>query len=671
VYHTPNPSNEWLGRVAEDTNAPLDFVGIHPYYYGIKVNWPNTTNMTAGLMNIGNFLANHARNTALTMSNYGGITRFGTKPEGWFWTVPLIASEYNPVNWDAGSEIKRSTASGLGLLEHCFRYAHPNRTTNTYQSYLGANYWENPSSVVFLTNVFESLRDFGGDRILENPYPGPQPVPDFAPLAQPMRAYVTQQTNGANKLHVWGLNFSEDTNNTVYFSFTNLPFTPRAAFQRTFGKRGAQNSLTNSTGLGWTVQELTGSVNPTNFSLTVEPASFTILTLQEKSATNWYWDTATSVGLRGGNGTWSTNALNNTWCTSVSGENSALGWADGKNAVFDSSLSAGGTITVTGAVSPHAVIVNKANCNFTGSGTIWLGSGGMQINANTQITNSAGNPALAGTGGVHINIPPPTGAFGIATFNCTNTYTGDTIIAQGGLILGSLGGIPNTSLIVLSNAATFSVAAKAAGFVLLAGQTLAGDGLVLGRMTANGTVSPGASIGTLTFNTNLTLAGTTIIDVSHSGSTVTNDQVLCSQALTYGGALIVTNSGPDPLVAGNTFNLFSALAHSNSFSAVQLPALGYGLNWNTNGLGTGVVQVVLTVPVFSSVSLSETNLVMSGSNGLAGEPYYVLTSTNLTLPTSNWIRLLTNNFGMDGTFNESIPIAPADVERFFRLQSGN
>jgi hypothetical protein len=44
-----------------------------------------------------------------------------------------------------------------------------------------------------------------------------------------------------------------------------------------------------------------------------------------------------------------------------------------------------------------------------------------------------------------------------------------------------------------SNAATLNVTAKAAGFLLGAGQTLAGNGSVVGRVTASGTVSPGAS----------------------------------------------------------------------------------------------------------------------------------------------------------------------------------
>jgi len=660
-------SNEWLGRVAEDTNAPLDFIGIHPYYGILKYLWPNGTNMTAALLDLGRYIAAHASGTALTLSNYAGNTRFGTQPPGWFWTVPLFATEYNPVNWDAVSEIQRSTANALGILEHCFRFAHPNTTSRALQSFYGAVYWADPQGKPALTNAFEALRDFAGDLVLENPSPGPQPVPDFGLLGSPMRVYVTQQTNGSGKIHVWGLNFSEDQDQTINLSLLNLPFTPRAVFQRSFGKGGAENSLTNSSGLGWTVNELTGSVDPSNFTLTVENAGFSILTFQEYSATNWYWDTSASVGLRGGNGTWSTNSLLGNWSTSDTGENPWLGWADGKDAIFDAALSAGGTITVTGTVSPRAVFVNKANCNFAGKGTINLGAGGMQLNASSTITNNGGNPMLAGTGGVTIN----PGAGNTVTFNCTNTYSGKTVIASGTLTLGVRGGIPNGSRIALLNDATFNVTAKTAGFVLPSGQTLSGNGFVNGCMSINGTISPGALVGTLTFNTNLTLAGTTVMEVSRAGSIATNDLIACSRTLTYGGTLIVTNIDPDPLTVGDTFTLFTALTHSNSFSTLQLPPLTYGLGWNTNGLSSGVVQVVLTVPVFSWVAVLETNLVLSGSNGVFGSPYYLLTSTNVALPMSNWTRLLTNTFGSGGDFTEQISLDVGEPIRFYRLQTAN
>jgi autotransporter-associated beta strand protein len=662
--------NEWLGRVAEDTNAPLDFVGVHPYMSSLKWSYPNPTNLTTSLLDIGRFLADHNSGTALTLSNYGGATRFGTKPASWYWDTPLIASEWNPVNWDATSAVKSSMASGLGTVESCFRYAHPNRTVSALPSWFGANYWEDPAGVVSLTNAFVALRDFAGDLILENPAPGPQPVPDFAPPGWPLRMYLTRQTNGANKLHVWGLNFSESQDHSVNFVLTNLPFTVGQVIRRSFGKPGAENSLTNATGLGWTVQDVTGSVDPSNFTFTVENASFAILTFQEKAATNWYWDTSMSVGLQGGSGTWGTNRFSGFWSTTPAGENPMLAWADGRGAVFAAALSAGGTITVTGTVSPRSLIVNKANCNFTGSGTVNLGNEGMQINAPVQLSGGPSNPMLTGTGGVVVN----PGAANTVSFNGTNTFTGDTLIASGTLTLGSGGSISNTARIILSNAATFNVSAKTAGFVLQSWQALGGSGSVTGRVTAYGTVSPGASVGTLSFSTNLILAGTTVMEVSRNGTIATNDTIICARTLTYGGTLIVTNAGPDPLVDGDTFRLFNAATNVSAFSATNLPSPGDGFRWDTSGLATGVVKVVyvgLGRPEFQTASLTGTNLILGGTNGIVGMPYYLLTSTNITLPLTDWTRLQTNVFGPGGSFSNSVPVEPEEPSRFHQLQQAN
>ena len=169
------------------------------------------------------------------------------------------------------------------------------------------------------------------------------------------------------------------------------------------------------------MQEVTGSVNPSRFTLAVEKASFAILTLQETRATNWYWDTSMSVGLQGGSGTWGANRLNGNWSTSVAGENPMLAWADGCGAVFDAGLSSGGTITVTETVSPRSLVVNRAGCDFTGSGTILLllsnGVSGtpyyLLTSTNAALPMTNWTPALTdvfGPGGSFSNTLPPSPA---------------------------------------------------------------------------------------------------------------------------------------------------------------------------------------------------------------------------------------------------------------------
>ena len=71
--------------------------------------------------------------------------------------------------------------------------------------------------------------------------------------------------------------------------------------------------------------------------------------------------------------------------------------------------------------------------------------------------------------------------------------------------------------------------------------------------------------------------------------------------------------------------------------------------------------------MFSSVNFSGGNLVMSGTGGLTGLNYYVLASTNLTVPWSNWTRLATNQFNGGGNFNFTNANTNS-APRFFLLQ---
>ncbi len=58
-------------------------------------------------------------------------------------------------------------------------------------------------------------------------------------------------------------------------------------------------------------------------------------------------------------------------------------------------------------------------------------------------------------------------------------------------------------------------------------------------------------------------------------------------------------------------------------------------------------------PVITSVALMGGDLIVRGTNGTAQSNYYVLGSTNLGLPASQWSRLATNSFDSSGNFTFS------------------
>jgi hypothetical protein len=208
------------------------------------------------------------------------------------------------------------------------------------------------------------------------------------------------------------------------------------------------------------------------------------------------------------------------------------------------------------------------------------------------------------------------------------------------------------------------------GLTVRSNATLGGNGTILGALTVQngGTLSPGASVGKLALSNSPVLQGSVLMEISKNGATLTNDEVQVAGPLTYGGALTVTNIGPTALVAGDRFPLFSASSFAGSFTSIGLPPLNNGLGWTNKLLVDGSIQVLgFPVPQFSSLSLSGTNLVIRGTGGPTNGTYRVLSSTNIVLPFTNWIALLTNQFDGSGNFIFTNAISPGVPNRFYRL----
>ena len=69
----------------------------------------------------------------------------------------------------------------------------------------------------------------------------------------------------------------------------------------------------------------------------------------------------------------------------------------------------------------------------------------------------------------------------------------------------------------------------------------------------------------------------------------------------------------------------------------------------------------------SFVSMDGSNLILGGTNGMPGGMYYVLASTHLALPLSNWVPIATNFCDGNGAFTFTNPV-PAGPVQFYRLQ---
>jgi autotransporter-associated beta strand protein len=242
---------------------------------------------------------------------------------------------------------------------------------------------------------------------------------------------------------------------------------------------------------------------------------------------------------------------------------------------------------------------------------------------------------------------------GIMVMSGASTYTGATAINAGTLQLdGSLG----TNTVSVANTATLS-----------------GTGVIGGNATisSGGTLAPGdAAIGTIQFNTNLTLnAGSkTVLELSKSSSGVlSNDLVSVLWTLKLGGTLIVSNVGFIALAPGDSFDLFNAGAMSGNFSSKTLPALLPGLYWDVSQLtNNGVITVTSVPPAIGGITAIGGGGFAVGGTGGAGQTYILLGATNL-VPPIVWQPVATNAADVNGIFNLMDTQATNFPSRFYRV----
>jgi autotransporter-associated beta strand protein len=355
--------------------------------------------------------------------------------------------------------------------------------------------------------------------------------------------------------------------------------------------------------------------------------------------------TAGALGLtKIGNNTLTLSGVNtytgttkvNTGVLSIQATTALPGWdTDGGY-----SIASGSTLAVGNGVSDANVASILATTNFVAGARIGFDtSAGDRTYVNTLANTVNGSLGLTKIGNNRL------------TLSGVNTYSGATVVSAGTLAINGTNG-----------AGTLTVANNG---------TLAGSGLINGAATvqAGGTLAPGTSVGTLSISNSLTLAASSTTLMEISKSPLSNDLLRLSGALNYGGTLSVTSLG-GTLAAGDSFKLFDAATYNGDFSATNFPSLPGNLAWiwtATNGT-LSIVSAEVSRPVISSVTLSGTDLVLSGANGAPNGIYTVLASTNVALAVANWTPILTNTFGGSGQFTISIPVTNNVPKDFYLIK---
>ncbi len=246
-------SGPWLVALAADPTAPIDLIGYHPYYGNIKSSWGSPEGMATALRDYKPFLNTKSAGVRSIMSTYNRTN------------YDLIASEWNPVNWDAPGVMMASMANAIAVVETCFTFAE--------DGVLAGNFWEHPQSKLGVVGAFTGLVNDMGNVLVST---SSQMGYDYA--HSNFRIYVTRNAGDDSKVMIWGLNFDNITPATINLGLAMSQV--QSATLKRYGLAAGGTALTTYTGMSWSQQDVTAGFNASSFPFTMQPAEITVLVLQ-------------------------------------------------------------------------------------------------------------------------------------------------------------------------------------------------------------------------------------------------------------------------------------------------------------------------------------------------------------------------------------------------------
>jgi autotransporter-associated beta strand protein len=279
--------------------------------------------------------------------------------------------------------------------------------------------------------------------------------------------------------------------------------------------------------------------------------------------------------------------------------------------------------------------VTTLKIGLSGGGSAGNGIGIMNVTGGNVVANTL---AFATTGGGQIGT---SGALNLT--NATLTVSNNVTIGAG-TAGGTLSAI--SSAIKLLNGASIGDPVTPLTILNLDGGSVQMD-------VDSGAGTP--KIAAATINTNTP----TVINI-HSFANIGNDPIQIP--------LITYTTGNDP------------------YAALTLGAVPPGYIIGNGGMlvdNAGALSIDIIVSASTAagpttnanitrVTLSGTNLVVHGTNNNVPNTsfhYVVLSSTNISLPLSNWTSVVTNPFNSDGTFDYSSPIVPGVPRQFIEVEA--
>lgn len=198
--------------------------------------------------------------------------------------------------------------------------------------------------------------------------------------------------------------------------------------------------------------------------------------------------------------------------------------------------------------------------------------------------------------------------------------------------------------------------------------TLTGNGGATTFDTAGNNISLS---GGLSGSGGLTKIGNGTLDLAGANS-YTGDTTVSAGTLKLD--IAGTSASKVRVATGGTLNL-------NYSGTITVPALytngvalpgGVYTSANLAGFITGTGSLTVSgasAPVVNHPTVSGGNFILTGSGGVAGSGYSVLTATNLSTPAALWTTNTTGTFDSNGNFSNAIPVSSTPPVKFFWIRT--
>jgi len=264
---------------------------------------------------------------------------------------------------------------------------------------------------------------------------------------------------------------------------------------------------------------------------------------------------------------------------------------------------AGGTLKVTGSdltTSVNATLVNSTTSTLDTNGFNATWSGNLSGGGNLTKISA-----------------------GVLTLSGNNTYTGNTTISTGTLL------VSNDGTVSATGTGAVSVATNA---------SLTGSGQIGGNTTVNGTLLPGTSgnVGLLSFAQKLTLGAnaTTLFQLGGTTRGTQYSAINIANNLIFGGALALNLLNNFLPALGTTFDLFQIGGSvSGAFANLTLPILNLDLGWDTSQLTTNgdLATTTITFTQWTNTAGLSGNHALASAKPFGGPANFLRYAMNLDL----------------------------------------